>query len=1828
MIMAEANRSQLVRFVTGKGRAGMVAMATVGVALVLLVSNITSLPDNEIRVVSFEPTGWVDLKTNFTIKFTKAMVSKDSLDLPLTDPPVLFSPPIPGLGRWIDTDVLRFFPDGELKPATQYTARVESNKTWACGFKIVDKTEYSFRTPNLKVDLRGSSTNRDESTLSMVRLMFELSFNYPIGADELRRQMKIKGDAGAVTSNLQFTLRTSDQEMGTPSDQSGLAPRPNEVYARRFYVTSEPFAQTSARQKYVVSISEDLMCRDCGSAMNTGFSQTITVEPRRPLEINNVQPSTEATGSAIHIYFSESMEADQAKPYISIEPAVPFNLEEEWGSIILRGTFSPGMAVTVNIGHGLRTISGTALEEDFSTRVVFPDIPPTITFTSRAVFMPRLGNGLLEFKTINVKQLAVEVEQIFPNNLVYFLTSGYGDYHEYYRSSSVTLGRTFFVKDLDIESPTNETVLTTVDLKSIIGDSAQGIFKIAVRNREQRWISDGRYAMLTDIGISARLADDYLMVWANSLATSEPISGASVALISRNNQTLVEGKTDSRGIATFENIKDKLSGFEPFVVRVSRTNEMAFIRLDESLLPLSDFDVAGRPYLATGYEAFVYADRGVYRPGDTAHLVSLVRGVNATLPPAFPYSLTIYDSRGRKFTSFRLSSGGSSMTTVDLPVPDFAGTGKYTAVAEIGEELQIGRTEFQIEEFMPDRIKVTLNTPTNSYKSGDTIQAEVGAKYLFGPPAANHKVAGHLTIEPQNFAPKGWSQYCFGDNNRTFTRMEVDLRDTILNDTGGHVHTYVVPDKLAAPSALKGLLSATVSEEGGRGISAYAEVMIHPYARYVGLRLGIDGYAKIGEPVTAQIVSIDHDGKAVAADSISVKFYRIVYNTLYKRDKTGVGRYVSEKRRQVRDSSAIAVSTDGATVSFTPDDYGEYEIVAADPVTGHSAAVEFYASGWGFAPWAMTNPDKIELQLDKTTYATGSKALLQVRAPFGGRLLLTIEKDKVLETITRDMPENTAEIELPVKADYFPNVYITAAVIRGANNLEPNMPARAFGVVPLRVQTDSKRLNITMTAPGVVKPKSAVTVNVQIDRPKVTQLTLAAVDAGILQLTDFVTPDPLEFFYGKKQPHLNPYDMYALIYPHVDQAQNQIRPGGDKMFAAGRKRHLNPITARRVKSVALWSGLVQTDALGKAAVSFTLPEFNGKLVLMAVAAQDDLFGSATGEIMVRDKIVVQESFPRFVSPNDIFVGLVTLFNNTGQKADITVTARPSGRVELISPPTTTITLENNREGNVEFRCQAGLVPGKIQFAIDAEATGEKASLSIELPNRPAQPLTLAFGSGVANRTSSAEFTFPDDWLKGTDQYVLKTSSLPAVSFARNVQYLLSYPYGCVEQTTSRLFPLLYFNDLVKVVEPGLFGGRGPQYFIQEGIQRLHSMFLPNKSFSFWPGGSFSNNWSTVYASHCISEASRAGYQVDKKFLSEIYDHLEDMAQGKNAENLSDAHRIYAAYVLAQANRLPQKVVSYLKNLDPSTLQPYSRYQLAGALALSGNMSEAMKLIPASIQPNLFEPETGGDFNSGTRTDAILLETLLAISPGDPSIEVLAGSLMQRASVNQWYTTQDNAFALMALGKYFRQKTSFAFKGQIIIEGDKSYRIDSSGFSLTRDNLGGRKVSLSVNEGEGTCFYYWQASGIPLSPAAEEFDRGMIVRRQYLDENGQPISLDSLPLGSQVVAVISARAVDKNLEYVVINDLLPAGFEVENPRLKTTPRLGWVPTQAQAPEYMDIRDDRLLIFTSLNPGNEVKFYYSLRATCAGEFKVPPVAAECMYNPLVASSSSSGAVTIVR
>ena len=534
----------LKKRMAGTKRSTVFAISAVGLTLVVLVSISTGLPDNEIRVSSFDPTGRIDLRSNFTVKFTKTMVSKDSLDRPVLDPPIVFSPAIRGIARWVETDVLRFFPDGELLPATTYKAQVASNKTWVSGLKIVNKDVYTFQTPDLRVSVQGS-TVPDEDHPGMVRLIATIQFNYAVNAAELQRSLKLEGAKGVPVRDLGFILRPADQaDVAFSGDSAATIYK--DFSGARYVLMTDFVSQLHDPQPYTLTIVAGLGCSNCGTPLSSAFTTTLTIEAQRPLVVNAAQTTMTPDGGVILINLSAMVSADAAKPFVTVDSATDFTIETEYTTLWVRGHFRPGTTVTINIAKGLPSITGSTLERDFSSKVKFGDLPPSVAFTSRGVFLPRTGNGLMEFKTTNIEQVAVEVEQVFPNNLVYFVTSGYGRYSDYGKGPG-NLGRTLLVREKTLDQARNEPLLTSVDLKGIVGDSARGIFKISVRDKEQRWTSDSRYAMITDIGVSARLSDDYLMVWANSLSSAAPIRGATVVLISRNNQTLVSGKTDARG---------------------------------------------------------------------------------------------------------------------------------------------------------------------------------------------------------------------------------------------------------------------------------------------------------------------------------------------------------------------------------------------------------------------------------------------------------------------------------------------------------------------------------------------------------------------------------------------------------------------------------------------------------------------------------------------------------------------------------------------------------------------------------------------------------------------------------------------------------------------------------------------------------------------------------------------------------------------------------------------------------------------------------------------------------------------------------------------------------------------------------------------------------------------------------------------------------------------------------------------------------------------------------------------------------------------------------
>ncbi len=1797
----------------------------IGVSIDLMAGGTQDEPDLNVTVVQFLPQRKTDQHTNITVRFSRDMVSSDSLDRP-SPSPLIFDPPLSGVARWIEQDILRFYPDEGLASATRYSVRVGSEKTYLYGNRINDNHTFEFHTPPFGIEAVQSRWIADSDLPGTARMIIDIKFNYDVDLRQLAEKISLTGTKNAADPAPTFDMT------GTATHLEGLTNGDSTTnYAYDIILTTAPVKITDAQQVYQLTIASGLLCYQCGEGLAETYRTEIQIGAQERQYIAEIRPGIRGNQGYLQIRSNAALDPDKAAAYISISPETDYTIEKQYNNLFIYGPFIPGNTYMITIEEGMPALDGSLLADGLSSRVMIPDLLPTVKFVSSGIYLPRDGAKLLEMETTNIDKLSVEIDRIFANNLVYALSSPGRSLRSPYPQDMNALGKKFFSKDVDLENTPNTPLRTTIDVGGIIGDSARGIYKIAARNREGRWSYDTRLVMLTDLGIVARLSDNYLMVWVNSLSETTPIKNADVRLFSRNNQELLSGRTDSRGVAIFNDIEDVLAGFQPLVITAEYNDDLSYLNLDESRLPIGDFDVKGRPYKETGYEAFVYLDRGVYRPGDTAHIVSLVRNADGSAPPGFPYFIVVNDPTGREFMSYRVTTtSAEAMNAVDVAIPDYAPTGKYSLVARIGEDYEIGRETFQVEEFMPDRIKVSVVTDKKEYIPGEMVQADVIGTFLFGPPASNNKVTGHVTIEPYDFNPQGWSEYSFSGDERNFSRVETDLPDTILDEQGKFTYTYAIPETFTPPSALKGLIAAGVSEAGGRAVYNYEEIIIHPYPRYVGVRLDFEGYVKPGDSCRISLIAADYDGKPVAANGAKVTLYRVIYNSILQRDDRGLYRYKSEKTLRKADSTIVDIPPTGAAVSFVPHEYGQYLVVVHDPDGNHSASRYFYASGWGYAPWSMEHPDRIEIDLDRDVYAPGDNAHIQIRAPFGGSLLLTVEKDQVYEFIRVEMEDNTADLTLPIKQDYFPNAYITATIIKIAADVKSAGPARAFGMAPLMLSKDNHRLPITITAPDVIKPRSNVTVNVSVGRRGVSHLTLAAVDAGILQLTEYETPDVLDFYYGKKQPRLAPYDIYSFIYPEIERAESHLSPGGGRaMFDASRKRHISPITARRVKSVALWSGIVATDANGNASANFSVPEFNGKLVLTAVAVQDNLFGSARDDMIVRDNIIIQESFPRFVTPNDAVDGLVTIYNNTGATSDITVRLDAEGSLDMISPAQATVTVPNNAQRQVIFTFRAGLKPGKLSFTVTASDERERAEINFELPNRPGQPLATRYGFGSLTEDDEVSFDLPDEWLEGTTQTVLETSSLAAVTYSKNINYLVRYPYGCLEQTTSGLFPLLYFNDLARFVEPEVFGTQGPEYFIREGIIKLTGMSEPDGWFHLWPNTRHINSWTSIYASHFLLEAKEAGYYVDPDLYKRIVNSLKDIARGKKhgVQEIGFPEQIYAAYALSRAGIVENRIVNELRGIPTDGLPPYSRYMMAAVLYASGDQATAVTLLPEPILPAVFEPETGGRLSSGVRTNAILLSVLTDIQPDHPGAPVLVKSLMDDARTGRWYTTQATAWALMALGKYLAGQENPDFTGTMTVVGDTAYAVDTAGFKIIRTDLTSGTVRLDI-KGQGRCYYYWQINGVPIAHGPEEYSRGITVKREYVDADGQPLDMNNVALGMQIICHIRAEAISDNLENVVISDLLPAGLEIENPRLKSTARLSWIPRKSADITYQDIRDDRLLLFTDLRAGRPVDYFYSLRAISSGIFIVPPIAADCMYNPPIAGASSSGMMTIMN
>jgi uncharacterized protein YfaS (alpha-2-macroglobulin family) len=1785
---------------TGRCSVCFLLLAVVG----LLVLG-CGLNKSKITITRFVPEGEVPRQTNFTITFSEDMVPPESVDV-WTDCGFLkIEPPLEGTCKWITANDLRFYPEQQLQPSTEYHMSISPEVVRAKGRRLSGQTSFEFHTERIRVVKFSHDFRVDEVNPGKANLYVTLEFNYEVSSADLEQRLKLRFEKG---DHIGFQI-----EQKSPSSI--------------LTAVSEPLALEDADRMVVLHIDQSLKPQDAALGLASDYEATFAMPARERVVVEAAYPERSGNANWITIKFSSPVAVATVKDFIRIEPEISFRLEREHRYLHIRGDFQPGQTYVVTLMPDFLALNGTKLEHEFSTAVQMQETEPYFDFVTQGIFLPRKGQLSVGIETVNIDSLELSVDQIFVNNLVYFLNTN-SVYSRWF--SRGFLGRHVARKQIDLQPEANVKQTITVDMRQYLDQEREGIYVLSLRRPESRWDSRIQWVRITDLGILAKIGQNQMRVYVNSLEDTSPQEGVTVSLLSRDNQLLLEGVTNSEGIATFDDFKQATQGFEPFVITARKGKDLSFAKLDDCRLPLSDFEVGGAPVLKEGYQAFLYTDRGVYRPGDTVHVVTVIRDSDNRIPPDFPLKLQVIGPDGSVFDEYRGWVGDAGADEFTIPTPLYALTGVYTARTLTADSVEIGRKLFNVEEFMPQRIKVDLSVPKDNYVTGEELKFEVQGTMLFGPPASGRKVEARLTISPKPFAPAGFSTFSFGDAGKTFDRVEKDLGQDQLDDQGKKTYQVQIPEDIRPPASLSGLLQASVYELGGRAVTKYAEVTIHAYPFYIGMRRSQKGYADIDKPVQIDFVVVQPDGQKSQPVDLECSFYRVNWHSILRRDNSGYYRYVSEQSLEMVNNEEVTFNGDLSSVSFVPHEYGEYRVVIADPKSGASSSLQFYASGWGYAPWAMAEPEKLMLDFDKKSYQVGEPAVVQVRSPFAGKLVLTVEREGILDQRIVEMPENTATITLPVREAYKPNVYVTGCLIRSNQSLEVHAPVRAYGAYPLMVDCSGEKLSLNLKTPDHIAPRTTLDVSVQVTGGSgQTYLTVAAVDEGVLQITDFATPDPFGYFYQKKRLSVDTYDIYSFILPQLEETEKKSSAGGGR--AEEMARHLMPVTLRRVKPVALWSGLVKVDAGGRAMVHLQVPQFQGSLRVMAVAFDNEKFGRADRNVNVSDPIVLTPTFPRFVAGKDSFDIPVNVYNGTDQPGQIKVGLSAEGPVQILLPDQQTVQVESKREKLTTFVCRAADAMGALHFTLEASGLGSSTRYDVDMALRPASPLVTEVGSGRITDDGEASFLTGEDWIPGTTRLQVSLSPFTLINFGSSLRFLLTYPHGCIEQTTSRVFPLLYFRNIARIAEPSLFKDHSADYFVQEGITKLRSMQKSNGAFSYWPGGDYVSEWGSIYATHFLAEATKAGYQVPERTVDRAAGYIRGLLREKlrrETYRYQLEQQAYAAYVLALLGRPDKSSMNYLRQAEVHNMSTWAQALLAGSFALSGDVNTAMSMMTFEIGPSQAPRQTGGNFNSSVREDAIMLEVLQEIDPEHPSIPLLVEAIADhlKKTMNQYYTTQETAFGLMALGKSLKGRQPSEYQGEIWLDSEKMASFGTADTVIKKDDGEGKQVKINI-QGRGPCYYYWYFSGIKKDGRFEEYDRGLKVNRIYLDRSGYPLDYRNVKQSSIVVAKITMTALADNLDNVIVTDMLPAGLEIENPRLGSRDVISWIGDKSVTPDYMDIRDDRLSIYLNLRKGRTVQFYYLLRAVTAGRFVLPPVSAEAMYDPFQSSVANSGQIRVV-
>ncbi len=1734
-----------------------------------------------------------------------------------------FEPKIPGKFMWTGKSELTFSPLGALLPASAYKAALTADLLKYSKDKFsIDDDLILFHTPFLAINNISTFWSLSEELANQVEVRCQLNFNNPVSPLKLKPLLKLQVEG----KEMPFRIITQ-----------------NDAETIEVAFAYDPQSPDNVVKGTVV-IDKGLLCTGSNTATENPVKSTFLIPSKDKLTITGTESGFDKGKGYIDVYTSQPVLADGLKSYLSTDPVMSLETELLSNGFRIKGEFLGSQTYTLNIKNGVKSLFGRELEEGYTSVVSFGDPLPDISFTEHnAIYLSTKGERNLGVNIVNVRKVKVSVFKIFENNIQQYMRQGKSweydydgdEYHDYSTwSFDEDYGNPVMTKEILTRSlqKNGNISLLNLDLNELnFNDSYKGLYLVKVEATDRKYIQDAQLLSLSDLGLIVKEGSSDVMVFVNSLRDATPVKGAKLDFISSNNQKVYSTVTDNNGVAIFKNVKQLAEGFRLSMVSVRYENDFNFVLFNKTRVETSRFDVGGKRTDNVNYDVFIYGDRDLYRPGDTAHINTIVRTPRWEVVRDIPIKIKLLAPNGREYMNQRFQLNASGAAETQFYIPRQAMTGTYVIEVYAANDVLLASRRISVEEFVPDRIKVTTKTNKAVYLPAESINLDLLAENLYGTPAIGRRFETELRLKRKQLVSKSLPEYSFNLESKNMPVLASILQQ---GNTDGEGKASIVLQSASYKDIglLEGKIFTTVFDETGRPVNRLNVVEIPTQQVYFGIKY-FDRWLSTRKTMNLQFAAVDRTGKPLPGAQAKIVILNYKYETVIE-NQYGRYNYVSQKKEKVVFAREMNIKGSGAVLPFVPVESGEYEVRIMAPGSENYVSRTFYAYGWGdtdFSSFEVSREGEVVITPDKSIYSPGDNAKLLFKAPFDGQLLVSIEQDNVLSYKFLDLSNKSASMELAITEDHLPNIYIDATAFRKSGDMSIPLTV-AHGVVSLKVDDASAKLNVAITAPE--KSRSGIKQTFTVKTAPDAEVTIAVVDEGILQITDYKTPDPFSWFYQKRALGVNSYDVYALLYPELKHSSS---PAGGEAFDLSRR--INPLTGDRVKLISKWSGIRKANSAGECTFTIDIPQFSGALRVMAVAYKGRQFGSAEKTMKVADPVIISMSLPRFLSPGDNCDVAVSMTNTTDKGGNATVKLSASGPATVTGKNSASANLKPGNEQVALFNIANDKGIGVATITATVNALGSTFTQQIDIPVRPAGGLTFITGSGSVSAGSTNGFKATTDLYPVGVKSSLMLSKSPAIEFAKNLDYLVRYPYGCLEQTVSTAFPQLYLADIAKLF-PSVSGrnsinGGSPGYNVQQAIRKVESMQLYNGGLSLWPNGGSADWWASAYATHFLIEAKRAGYEVNKKVLDGVLSFLTQKVKEREMEtyfyyengerksrNVPRREILYSAYILALADKAPVSTLNYYKSMS-AQLSSEGRYLLASAFMLAGDVKSFRSVLPKAFGNEKSISEFGGSYSSYLRDRSLALNALLEADPNNPQVNELLKSISVEMKNARYYSTQETAFALLAIGKHARKAMDSDVSATISVDGKVVGNYNNKDLQLPLD-LNNKSVTITA-KGKGTLYYYYELSGIKITPNVLDEDNHLKVRRRFLDRNGNQINGNSFTQNDLVIVEITAQSeTGTNVENVAITDLLPACFEIENSRLVAEREMSFMKNRS-TPEYTDIRDDRVSFFTALS-GTARTFYYTVRVVSKGTFVIGAVSADAMYNGEYHSYSGSGKVTV--